>query len=318
MEETAPKRVTLSGPSGRRFTLKRAWTWRKLPANKFQAAILQVHERQQAQAAAEAAGGGGDDDLLAPPKPPETTALAQQHDAYWATQDEEHAGCWVVPLGRDLARMPWLKQSADEGETCLDSAIARARSLEKTPLLLDSAQATHVDELYTSRGAVVLDASVMLSDERAQKRTHEQVMRDSREALIVAMREGRTLYIRLERTVTDFSGDQYCSDDAFPFSVFDQRVVAQLAPFTGAVAAQRYEADVHGVWHGLWGSEHPFASVLREKDRDPLGRFTVGDGFAVVVSTQKEKKDFKEALSSSLPLLRLQPIQPMPTAGRSS
>ena len=45
---------------------------------------------------------------------------------------------------------------------------------------------------------------------------------------------------------------------------------------------------------------------------------TVGDGFAVVVSTQKEKKDFKEALSSSLPLLRLQPIQPMPTAGRSS
>ena len=60
------------------------------------------------------------------------------------------------------------------------------------------------------------------------------------------------------------------------------------------------------------------AKVLAPTDLDYSNNFTVGAGFCVIVSTQKERKEFKEALGSSLPLLRFQAIQPMPTAGRSS
>ena len=47
-------------------------------------------------------------------------------------------------------------------QTCLDAAVAKARSQEKTPLLLDSPMHLAVDDLMTSRGAYELETSPSL------------------------------------------------------------------------------------------------------------------------------------------------------------
>jgi len=66
---------------------------------------------------------------------------------YFAAQEAKK--WWVVPLERDLSKMPWLAR----GETCMRSAVVHARSVGRTPLLVDTTEARKVDQAYAKAGA---------------------------------------------------------------------------------------------------------------------------------------------------------------------
>jgi hypothetical protein len=232
--------------------------------------------------------------------------LEEKEAAFWEAQEKLTA--WKIPFGLNRNRMPWLA----DGQTGLGVAMARCRSQGKTPLIVDPSFDGIAEHHFTSEalGSKVLRARSMFEDEAKGLRSHSQVMDDTRKLLVEAMREGKTFYIQLEKkNLTDFAGGVYSSQDTLPLAIFDQRVLAELEPyFSDSDTAKSAEPT----WSGLWGSEHPFAAVLRESDCDSSGRFLVGRGFEVVVGTTKKVDEFVQDLRNVIPMGRLQAILPMP------
>lgn len=219
---------------------------------------------------------------------------------FWTKQ--EAMGTWKVPIGGDLARMPWLSK----GETGITAAIKRAQSLGKTPLLVDNTDDKTVDSFYAKKpNTVLLEATLMLADEKKQVRTHAKVMKDARELLVEAMKDGKTFYVRLKGEVTEFLNGNYTGADTLPVEVFSQKFINQLADYTG-------EAEDPHVG-SLTDSDHPFAKVLRPKELDMKNNFTIKPGFEVVVCTWLPVSSFNEQLRCSLPLHGMQAILPMAT-----
>lgn len=219
-------------------------------------------------------------------------AVESKRLAFWAAQERRR--CWSVPLARNLSAMPWLGAR----ETGLDAAIAMARSLGRTPLLVDPQGLAAA--YLAQRQAVHLDVKQWLVDERLGVRSHALVMKEARKQLVHAMRAGRPLHVAFGSCTADFI-TRYSADDTLPLSIFDQRVVEALAEFTGEGADDLWEDP-----------RHPFSQALRPNDLELNGRFSVGEGFEVIVSTQLDEEVFASRLALSVPLLRLQPMAPAP------
>jgi len=236
--------------------------------------------------------------------------LERKRMEFWRRQDE--LTCWQVPFGLHRGKMGWLV----DGETGFDVAIARARALGKTPLLVDTSYEKIVQgHLDTLDGVIELKAfDEMFEAERSGSKTHKQVMNDARSKLVAAMREGKTLHIRLDNKVVDFTGDQYCNSKSFPFSIFDQRVVNDLLDNYTASAPIPPGLD-SATWHGLAGAidRHPYASVLGDADLDHANHFFVKQGFNVIVSTHLKVDEYESYLRNAMPLKRLQGINPLPS-----
>ena len=205
--------------------------------------------KEEAEEAAEEAGVPSASEYVIPT--PMTDE--EKEAAFWNKQ--EAMLTWNVPFGFDKARMPWLK----DGATGLSAAFARARTQEKTPLVVDNSYEAQVDA-FVQTDAVVLVAKQMFLDEKSGVRTHDVVMRDTRKLLVEAMRDGKRFVIALENKATDFAGGVFSGPDWLPMSVFDQRVVNAL-DFCMADSPRR---ESEPFWQGLWESDHPFAKVLRE------------------------------------------------------
>lgn len=235
---------------------------------------------------------GGDDEDAA-----ERARLDASREAFWQAREEEQ--CWVVPLGRDLATMPWLSHRS----VGVLEAMQRARLHGRTPLLVDNTAHRAVDTFFAYRAVQVLELKEMVVDEHTGRRSHAEVMENARQRLVNAMRYGQTLYVRLSNTVPALR-TRYTAADTLPLAILDHAVVAALLPFTGIVA------------DNLADSEHPLARVLREADTEH-GHFSVRPGFDVVVSTHLAAEGVAEALASALPMELLQPISPQVTARES-
>ena len=187
-----------------------------------------------------------------------------------------------------------------EGETGLAVAMRRARSLEKTPLIVDNTYEAQIDA-FLREGAVVFLAKQMFLDEKQGIRTHDVVMRDTRKLIVQAMKEGKRLVIALENKATDFAGGVFSGADWLPMSIFDQREVDKLN-FCYADSPRR---ESEPFWTGLWESDHPYAKVLRESDLLDGGKFFVGRGFEVVVTTTIAVDQYVADLRNSMPMGRL-------------
>jgi len=155
-----------------------------------------------------------------------------------------------------------------------------------------------VDAHY-ARHAEVLDAKRMWQDEKTGTRPFAQVMKEARKMLTSAMKEGRPFVISLTNAAPDFV-TRYTTDDSLPLSLFDRSVVEALADFTGEGSVDLWESSLH-----------PFAKVLRPNDLDMAGHFYVGEGFHVIVTSQLELSSFASRLALSIPLLKLQAINPV-------
>lgn len=213
--------------------------------------------------------------------------------AYWASR--EGRGHWSVPMVRDLSQMPFLGES----ETGLEAAIAHAHKLGRTPLLIDSSGRGTVDGHFAPRGEV-LDAKRMWQDEKTGARTHAQVMKDARKALVSAMARGRPFVVSLTNAAPDFV-TRYSADDSLPLSLFDRSVVEALADFTGEGSLDLWESGLH-----------PFAKLLRPNDLELSGQFHVSEGFQVIVTSQLDVASYASRLALSVPLLKMQAIAPVP------
>ena len=290
--------------------LTRAWTWKKIVVAQEEGPAEPSGGESDETAAADANGTLAE--LLAYSPPPELT-VEQKRGAFWAKQQD----CWAVPMGRDLAQMPW--QEASPEETGLSEALYWCRKKGKTPLFLDNPQAQPIARHYGERGAVTLDIKRMFNDERARKVTRSELMKEARGKLVEAMKKGLPLHIALEDKVADLIG--WCDAESFPMAIFDHRVVEALEPYRGEAAAARCAA-MEEVWDpedaryrpfsGLWyNCDHPFSKVLREPDLT-RGGFVVKDGFEVIVSTHLERHEYAEALKINVPMQRLQPILVQP------
>ena len=302
------KTLKSSGGSNKNLkaVLKRSFTWKKIDmATIAQDALDAEAEEEAAAAPAGAPSAGVMAEAIAAPLT-EEERMAQRRAQFWARQDTFI--CWQVPFQLNRDKMPWL---ADH-ETGMEVAMARARSLQKTPLLVDDGFEKMTDQYFASKGdaVCVLEAKNMFNDERNGVRNHDTVMNDTRKLLVTAMREGWTFHIKLEEKVTDFAGGVYTDESTFPLAIFDQRVADSLLEHYTAAAPPPPGLDVES-WSALWKSEHPFAKVLREPDLDPKGRFFVGAGFNVVVSTYMKVDDYVGNLRNSMPLGRLQGIKPL-------
>ena len=211
---------------------------------------------------------------------------------FWEKQAE--LSCWKVPFLRDLSRMPFLPP----GMTGMDCAIARARSMGKTPLLLDTTDKKIVDaHIMKLDHLQALDAKNMFLDEKWARRTHKQVMGDTRALLVEAMRDGLLFYIRLEAAVVDFANGNYTGEDTFPLAIFDQSEVSDLKRYTGPDGLD------------LWESPNAFSKVLRHNDLDRNGAFRLQPGFGVLICTHISRAEYKESLELSLSLPKCQAIE---------
>jgi hypothetical protein len=279
--------------------LQKAWTFKKGPSlvDVAQAAVeADAHERENQEEAEVAAAMEA---AMAP-----AMTLEQKEAAFWEAQESQPL--WKVPFGLNRDRMPW----AADGTTGMSMAIARARAHGKTPLIVDPSFGSIADSYFVAPEleAKVLKARYMFEDEQQQKRTHGEVMNDTRKLLVDAMREGKIFYIQLDKKVTDFAGGNYSAKDTLPMAVFDQREVAKLEPYY----PDNPRIGTDPSWTGLWKSDHPFAQVLRDGDLDMKGRFFVHPEFEVVICTLKKPDEFLVDLRNSMPMGRLQPILPLP------
>lgn len=306
---TFSKKASSRGSGKLKSKLKRAFTWKKSDLSALAAAAVEAAEAEAAAeeeaAAAAAAVAAVDQDALLTPE----ERQLKQKAAYWERQ--ESMVCWQVPLGLNRDQMPWLV----DGETGLSVAIERARGMGKTPLLVDSSHQQVVQSWLADKGegsVFELEAYKMFVDERNGVRNHAQVMGDARALLVQAMRSGGTFHIKLGDKVTEFTGGMYTDQTNLPIGVFNHELVSEALAKYAADAAPPAGVDA-GSWHGLWGQgeTNALAKVLVEADLSPDGAFFVGKGFNVVVSTQKKVGEFMGDLRVSLPMPKLQGINPI-------
>ena len=258
-----------------------------------------------------------------------------------AQSAEVPRGVWSVSMRN---KNPW---DAD-GETGMTSAMAFARTLGLTPLLIDNTATSKVDEFWTKQGELtaaaataaavaaadtvygststevaataplvppskpteVLEAWAFLQDEKLGTRTKALIIKEARRQLVSAMRHGRILYVRLKSKAVDFT--HYSDDDSLPMaSIFDQRVATELAKYTTGTAECAEEARNNTIDnHGLFEADHPWAKCIKEGDLDNEGNFFVAPGFGVVVGTTMDREMYVENLRIAFSLHRFQPIQP--------
>ncbi len=223
--------------------------------------------------------------------------LAALRETFWGARERDQQACWVVPMGRDLDAMPWLRRD----ECGLLEAMARARRrLRRVPLLVDNTLHRVVDTFFQYRAVQVIEAKAMVLDERTRRRSRAQAVDDARRRLVNAMRLGQTLLVRLSNVAWQFL-DRYASNDSLPLAMFDQPRIDECIARFGSGSGQN-----------LFGSDHPLARCLREADTDD-GFFAVRPTFEVVLSTQFARDEFARHLSRALPWDALQPILPKVT-----
>jgi hypothetical protein len=278
------------------MVLRRMWTWKKV------APELEPEVEAVEEAAAPA------------PEPAKKSALEELGDLYMPTPEEKKAEylaklnklseekqAWHVRVGR---KNPW----GAEGDDQLSDAMAYARTIGLTPLLIDNSPKQAIDSKFESdERAVVLNARQMHEEHKKGERSKEELFKDARKQLVLAMKQGKTFYVELKDKITDMTSDGYTSADHLPLGMFDQREVTKLSAYF-AGAANQVGNDLDKVSHGLWEADHPLAKVLRPGDLDYDGNFIVGGDFCVVVCTQIKAAEVREKLSTSLPLMRFQPI----------
>lgn len=187
-------------------------------------------------------------------KPKQATSLAEaakqaadekQRQATSATNYDDEA-MWVVEV------------------TDLETAIEKALTASRTPLLIDATKEKAVDGYYLYTPSAVVEAKKVVLDVRVAGMSIDAAREQLREQLVHAMRWGLTLLIRLSNSAADFQ-QTYCSDDCFPHAVFDRTKLP-----TGRDAA----------------ADPIFSKILRPADvQKEGGRLHVPASFRVCVSS---------------------------------
>jgi len=268
----------------------------KETAEKEAQALREEEEKEEAERKSQ--------ELLDSLKPP---TVEERKAEYWGKLEKQRV--WNVTLNK---RYAWHAA----GEESLGEAIARAQANGKTPLLVDGSklkvpgaiyEPTRLDEWFIAAGAEVLEARKMVEDEVTETRSRAQALKEARKQLILAMREGCTMYVRLGPKNTSFAGpDAYRFDETpddpdpdvhKPMDIFNAQTVASLGPHTSGACEKPAT---------LWKSSHPLARVLRENELDlKHSEFICGQGFGVVVSTQlpiEQVSGLGRSLTGTLPL----------------
>lgn len=278
---------------------KRSWT--------FKDAREKRQSEAEAQAELEAAPAPAPAPAAVPVLDVEKTPTDRQSE-YW--QQIESQPVWHVILKKTHV---W-----NQDDDALAEAMARARSIGKTPLLLDGTKGDYdtsvLDDFFcVERKAQVLDARQMLEDEKTGARSYELIMKEARKQLVEAMRTGTAFYLRLGRKPPKFVGsDGFVGEDTLPLDIFHAEKVAELSAYSkeSQLKNSNPSSELNSSNHGLWKSKHPLAKILREGDLDLKGDFFVPSTFEVVASSQLEEGKYREGLLTLLPELetRFQPI----------
>jgi len=252
--------------------------------------------------------------------------LEEREKAHWDKCDKQKV--WEIAL---MKRMPWNR----EGENQLLDAIAHARAMGKTPLLLDQTKdampkgdgQTNLDRFFIERKAEVLDAVAMNADVKTEKRGKPQVMKEARKQLVAAMKNGVELYVQMKSKAVVFTGegssDAFTAEDTLPRAIFDARQLLTsqttfvdqssgtsyhcLAPYVAGSAACEERKRNDTMSTGLRDSSHPLSKVVYEADHDPqTGHFYVKEGFGVCVCTTFTEDIYADRLGSAVPMMRFQ------------
>ena len=152
-----------------------------------------------------------------------------------------------------------------------------------TPLFIDKAGNVDKFFIYSKFGGIFIEAKKYLLAVYIQKTMSiPEALEEMRKNLVMAMKFGRTLVIRMSNSAVDFS--KFSGSDTFP--------VIDLFVEAGA----RFK------------NEEYWSRVVREEDRDENGNFQCLPEFFVVVTTSFELEDYSEFLEKSLPLNEMIPI----------
>jgi hypothetical protein len=331
-----------------RWPPQREWTFKKYEKPKQDPVTLTLPGAATSAAGSSGAGGSSFVDVRADMKKaksildeldamevPIETRRKQFWDRMETLTNGTPRGVWQVSMRNKSG--PW---DAD-GVTGMLAAIAHARRIGLTPLLIDNTSGARVDKLWLelcevktpapAPGIVVegvlsipsepleppptpiaqlVEATAMFMDEKLGTRTRALIIKETRRQVVEAMRLGQTLYVRLRDKAVDFT--HYSDDEVFHWgTLFDQRIVNELDKFTKGTEAFKQHQSMNTIDnHGLYGEKHPLAMLIREGDLDYEGNFFVGAGFGVVMLTTMAKDVYVENLRNSFAMMRFQPIQP--------
>lgn len=89
--------------------------------------------------------------------------------------------------------------------TDLMEAVQAAVADNKTPVVIDCSADSKVDTFYSYRSVIVLDGKKMGIQKSIEKLPVCQIMEESRQKLVAAIKAGCPLVISMQRSVTDFA-----------------------------------------------------------------------------------------------------------------
>jgi hypothetical protein len=151
-----------------------------------------------------------------------------------------------------------------------------------TPLILDPSQRVDVFYQYSNGGAVFIEAKKYVIETMITKKLSlTDALEDMRRLLVLAMKEGRPLVIRMTDSAADFKL-QFVREECFPAQVFQN------------AGLKFYQQDF-------------FSKVVRPQDM-PDGVWVTKPGFYVIVTSLFDAAMYKMYLEKSLPLAYMTPI----------
>uniref|UniRef100_A0A0G4FUI3 Uncharacterized protein n=1 Tax=Chromera velia CCMP2878 TaxID=1169474 RepID=A0A0G4FUI3_9ALVE len=155
--------------------------------------------------------------------------------------------------------------------TALLEAQETAHTAGKVPLFLD--KSGNVDRFFSYRHTTIVEAKKHLMS-KVQGKTVEEVREDLRKELVMALKFGKTLLIRMTNSAVDFKG-QFFEENTFPEALFDT---------------------------DFGSSKDKYMAVVRESDLENRIFVPRGDKWEVVISSEFEAEDAEEFLKEVLPL----------------
>jgi hypothetical protein len=190
-----------------------------------------------------------------------------------------------LPLQSDMKRIG-IKQLLETIQPLIEPGNETS-----TPLILDPSQRVDVFYQYSNGGAVFIEAKKYVIETMITKKlSPTDALEDMRRLLVLAMKEGRPLVIRMTDSAADFKL-QFVRDECFPSQVFQN------------AGLKFYQQEY-------------FSKVVRPQDM-PDGVWVTKPGFYVVVTSLFDPGMYKMYLEKSLPLAYMTPICIEPSNGTS-
>jgi hypothetical protein len=182
-------------------------------------------------------------------------------------------------LNRNQPKNEMIKIGIKQLPETIESLVVPPTS---TPLIIDPTQRVDVFYTYSNGGAIFIEAKKYVIETLITKKmAQSDALEEMRKCLVLAMKQGKPLVIRMTDSAADFELS-FVRDDCFPPEIFQN-------------AGSKFFKKEY------------YSKVVRQEDMEN-GVWVTKEGFHVVVTTMFDHRMYQMYLQKCLPLKHMTPI----------